>query len=360
MAGLPQFIISTQTDPYWEIPLYDKDGNPLSVDGRVFEAWIAPAETKAGVAQPPAEIKVLTFQDGLSLLPPTDGSGDQTKRNTFVHQVSRAFAQAKFPRGELTADILEVVDGARRMFAPVRLFYGDPAQIRDFIADRQGITFGQGRQAIVTPVAIAGQAGRRGSGLLTGTLPPQPSDGEDGDYWVVEREGQSNVIYGPKEGGEWPPQPSSTFGVGGVADVPGLTGALTEKLDTTGNASSTTIKAIGANISRAAGDRANDFVMLVDDKSSSVTWLDAAVMARARLKAKGAGICAIRAAASIWGRRSTARPRAASSTTQRPARSSIPREPMRPPSPSDRRIQRSAAPASGAFRSSPARRAARR
>ncbi|GJE67309.1 hypothetical protein LNAOJCKE_4540 [Methylorubrum aminovorans] len=289
MAGLPQFIISTQTDPYWEIPLYDKDGNPLSVDGRVFEAWIAPAETKAGVAQPPAEIKVLTFQDGLSLLPPTDGSGDQTKRNTFVHQVSRAFAQAKFPRGELTADILEVVDGARRMFAPVRLFYGDPAQIRDFIADRQGITFGQGRQAIVTPVAIAGQAGRRGSGLLTGTLPPQPSDGEDGDYWVVEREGQSNVIYGPKEGGEWPPQPSSTFGVGGVADVPGLTGALTEKLDTTGNASSTTIKAIGANISRAAGDRANDFVMLVDDKSSSVTWLDAAVMARARLKAKGGG-----------------------------------------------------------------------
>lgn len=233
MAGLPQFIISTQTDPYWEIPLFDAAGNPLSVEGRVFEAWIAPAQTRQGVAEPVPEIKVLTFQDGLSLVPPTDGSGDQTKKNTFVHQVSRAFAQANFPRGELTADLLEVVGGARRMFAPVRLFYGDPAQIRDFIADRQGITFGQGRQAIVTPVAIAGQAGRRGSGLLTGTLPPQPSDGEDGDYWVVERTGQANVVYGPKEGGEWPAQPSSTFGVGGVADVPGLPSALTEKLDRT-------------------------------------------------------------------------------------------------------------------------------
>ncbi|WP_286134344.1 hypothetical protein [Methylobacterium sp. Leaf123] len=202
MAGLPQFIISTQTDPYWEIPLFDSAGNPLSVEGRVFEAWIAPATTKQGVAEPVKELKILTFQDGLTLLPPTDGSGDQTVKNTFVHQVSRTFAQANFPRGELTADLLEVVDGARRLFAPVRLFYGDPAQIRDFVADRQGITFGQGRQAIITPVAVAGQAGRRGSGLLTGTLPPQPSDGEDGDYWVVEREGQANVVYGPKEAGE--------------------------------------------------------------------------------------------------------------------------------------------------------------
>lgn len=220
MAGLPQFPISTQTDPYWEIPMYDAAGNPLSIEGRVFEAWIAPAQTKQGVAEPVAAIKVLTFQDGMTLVPPTDGVGDQTIKNTLVHQVSREFAQANFPRGELTADLLEVVDGARRMFSPVRLFYLDPAQIREFVADRAGITFGPGRQPIVTPVAIAGQAGRRGSGLLTGTLPPQPSDGEDGDYWIVEREAQANLVYGPKENGEWPPQPSSTFGVGGVADIP--------------------------------------------------------------------------------------------------------------------------------------------
>jgi hypothetical protein len=205
MAGLPQFIISTQTDPYWEIPLFDAAGNPLSVEGRVFEAWIAPATTKQGVADPVKEIKVLTFQDGLSLVPPTDGVTDQTKKNTFVHQVSRAFAQAKFPRGELTADILEVVDGARRMFAPVRLFYGDPAQIRDFVGDRQGITFGQGRQAIVTPVAIAGQAGRRGSGFLTGSGPPTQSDGEDGDYWI-DAATDPRTLYGPKTDGAWPPQ----------------------------------------------------------------------------------------------------------------------------------------------------------
>jgi hypothetical protein len=226
MAGLPQFPISTQTDPYWEIPMYDAAGNPLSIEGRIFEAWIAPATTRQGVAEPVPEIKVLTFQDGLSLVPPTDGSGNQTVKNTLVHQISKDFAQKNFPRGELTADLLEVVDGARRLFAPVRLFYADPAQIREFVADRAGITFGPGRQPIVTPVAIAGQAGRRGSGFITGTLPPQPSDGEDGDYWIVDRIDQANVVYGPKEGGEWPAQPSSTLGVGGVADVPGLTEEL--------------------------------------------------------------------------------------------------------------------------------------
>lgn len=203
MAGLPQFPISTQTDPYWEIPMYDAAGNPLSIEGRVFEAWIAPATTKQGVAEPVPEIKVLTFQDGLSLVPPTDGSGDQTVKNTLVHQVSRAFAQANFPRGELTADLLEVVDGARRLFAPVRLFYADPAQIREFVADRAGITFGQGRQPIVTPVAIAGQAGRRGSGFLTGQGPPAPQDGEDGDYWI-DASSDPRMLYGPKAEGIWP------------------------------------------------------------------------------------------------------------------------------------------------------------
>lgn len=264
MAGLPQFLISTQTDPYWEIPLFDSAGNPLSVEGRIFEAWITPPETKSGVGAPVPAVKVLTFQDGLSLVPPTDGSGNQAVKNTFVHQVSRAFAQANFPRGELTADLLEVVDGARRLFAPVRLFYGDPAQIREFVADRAGITFGQGRQPIVTPVAIAGQAGRRGSGLLTGTLPPQPSDGEDGDYWIVEREDQANLVYGPKEGGEWPPQPSSTFGVGGIADVPGLPVALEGKapsdvIDTTDTAAPPALtSALGRlNLIRPANSRWN-------------------------------------------------------------------------------------------------------
>ncbi|MCJ2032888.1 hypothetical protein, partial [Methylobacterium sp. J-068] len=236
MAGLPQFLISTQTDPYWEIPFFDAAGNPLSVEGRTFEAWIAPATAKTGVGEPVAPLKVLTFQDGLSLVPPTDGSGDQTVKNTFVHRVSRAFAQANFPRGELTADLLEVVDGARRLLVPVRLRYDDPAAIRDFVADRAGVTFGQGRQPIITPVAVAGQTGARGTGFLTGSLAPQPSDGENGDYWVVERDGQANLLYGPKDDGEWPPQPSSTLGVGGVADVPGLPGALAGKVSADGRA----------------------------------------------------------------------------------------------------------------------------
>lgn len=254
--------------------MYDAAGNPLSIEGRVFEAWIAPAQTKTGVAAPVTEIKVLTFQDGLSLVPPTDGSGNQTVKNTLVHQVSRAFAQANFPRGELTADLLEVVDGARRLFAPVRLFYADPAQIRDFVADRAGITFGQGRQPIVTPVAIAGQAGRRGSGFITGTLPPQPSDGEDGDYFVVERTDQANLVYGPKENGEWPPQPSSTFGVGGVADVPGLPDELGNRLRLDGSQEFTGVQRIQgrSNLGLDEVQRPEDHKLVLDvDDTGAIT-----------------------------------------------------------------------------------------
>ena len=221
MAGLPQFLISTQTDPYWEIPMYDAAGNPLSIEGRVFEAWIAPATTKQGVGEPVKEIKVLTFQDGLSLVPPTDGSGDQTVKNTLVHQVSRAFAQDKFPRGELTADLLEVVDGKRRLFAPVRLLYGDPAQIREFVADRAGIIFGQGRQPIVTPVAIAGRVGARGNTVLSAARPPIGADGEDGDFFIEDRsaQGRGRWMYGPKANGVWPTPPWRIEAGGAVTAV---------------------------------------------------------------------------------------------------------------------------------------------
>ena len=221
MAGLPQFPISTQTDPYWEIPMYDAERKPLSIEGRVFEAWITPALTKQGVAEPVKEIKVLTFQDGLRLVPPTDGSGDQTVKNTLVHQVSRAFAQANFPRGELTADLLEVVDGARRLFAPVRLFYADPAQIREFVADRAGITFGQGRQPIVTPVAIAGRVGARGNTVLAGTVPPTAADGEDGDFFIEDRSalGRGRWMWGAKADGVWPSPPWRIEAAGGHTAV---------------------------------------------------------------------------------------------------------------------------------------------
>ena len=230
MAGLPNFLISTQEDPYWEISLLDTQGAPLSLDGRTFIAIISPATTGSVAGASPAEIKILHFGDGLTLTPPTDGSGDPSIKNTLVHHVSREFAQANFPRGELTADILETTEGTRRTrFIPVRLRYDDPAANREFSNTAAGISFVAGRQPIITSVAVAGQPGRRGSGYITGTLPPQPSDGENGDYWIVERDGQSGLLYGPKEGGEWPSQPSSSLGVGGVADVPGLSGALAAK-----------------------------------------------------------------------------------------------------------------------------------
>lgn len=242
MAGLPQFLISTQTDPYWEIPFLDTDGKPLSVEGRVFEAWIAPATSKTGVGAPIAPLKVLTFADGLSLVPPTNGSGGGTVKNTFVHHVSKEFAQANFPRGELTADILEVIDGRRRLLVPVRLRYDDPAAIRDFVADAAGVMFGAGRQPIVTPVAIAGQTGQRGAGFITGSGPPTPQDGEDGDYWI-DASAEVRTLYGPKAGGAWP------------ADGKPITSELTPELQAARDAAVAAAAGTQADAGAVAADR---------------------------------------------------------------------------------------------------------
>lgn len=206
MAGLPNFLISTQEDPAWEISLFDTQGAPLSLEGRTFIAIISPATVGVIGGAAPTEIKVLRFGDGLSLSAPTDGSGDPAIKNTLIHQVSREFAQVNFPRGELTADILEVTDGSRRTrFIPVRLRYDDPAANREFSNTAAGVSFVERRQPIITTVAVAGQPGRRGAGFLTGSGPPTPADGENDDYWI---DGSSPipVLFGPKAGGVWPAQ----------------------------------------------------------------------------------------------------------------------------------------------------------
>lgn len=202
MASLPQFVIPTEADPYWEIPFRDAAGAPISLEGRVFEVVIAKAETRVGVGPPPAALKTLTYQDGLLLVPPTDASGSSV-RNTLVHRVSREFAQATFPRGDLTASILEVIGSTRRMLLPVKLRYADAAEIRDFTPDRVGVIFGDGRQPILTPVAVAGQAGPRGAGFLSGPRPPVAGDGENGDFWI-NTAADIRLLYGPKAGGAWP------------------------------------------------------------------------------------------------------------------------------------------------------------
>lgn len=220
---LPTFQISTQQDPYWEIPLLDTAGEPLSIDGRVFEAWISVANVSQGTGETAPPIKVLKLGDGLSIVTPTD-KPDVTVKNTLVHRMSRQYAQDNLPRGELTADILEVVDGSRRLFIPVRLRYQDPAAIRDFVPDAVGVTFGGSRQAVVTPVAIAGREGARGSGFLTGQRAPTTADGENGDYWIDASNGV-RVLYGPKANGVWP--------VAGDPFVTDLTPALEQARDAT-------------------------------------------------------------------------------------------------------------------------------
>lgn len=243
MAGLPNFLVSTQEDPAWEISLFDTQGAPLSLEGRTFIAIISPATVGAIGGGTPAEIKVLRFGDGLTLSAPTDGSGNPAIKNTLIHQVSREFAQANFPRGELTADILEVTDGSRRTrFIPVRLRYDDPAANREFSNTAAGVSFVERRQPIVTTVAVAGQPGRRGAGFLTGSGLPAPQDGEDGDYWI-DSSAEVRTLYGPKAGGVWP------------SDGKPITSELTPELQAARDAAVAAASDTQINASVVAADR---------------------------------------------------------------------------------------------------------
>ena len=232
MADFPPFAFTTQETWYGELSFKAaEDGGALSLAGRRFEMHITPATSGAQLV-PPVQILTMDEGRGLSFKRTADGSDDTS---TLVFRVPKETAN-NFPRGEFTADVLEVVGGDRYVFMPVRITYAEPSGLRAFLSRLLGVSvsFAARQQPIYTPLAVPGREGRPGATILTSSVPPVPADGKDGDFYIEDRtaSSQGRRMYGPKAGGLWPGTPWN-IQVAAIGDVPGLSGALTEKLDRT-------------------------------------------------------------------------------------------------------------------------------
>ncbi|MGN7122851.1 hypothetical protein [Methylorubrum thiocyanatum] len=225
MADFPPFAYTTQESWYGELSFKAaEDGSALPLAGRRFEMHITPATTSAQLVPP---VLVLSMDEGRGL------SLKQGDPGTLIFRVPKETANT-FPRGDFTADVLEVVGTDRYLFMPVRITYAEPSGLRAFLSRFLGVSvsFAARQQPIYTPLAVPGREGRPGATILTSSVPPVPADGKDGDFFIEDRTAasQGRRMYGPKSGGVWPGAPWN-IQVAAISDVPGLTGALTEKLD---------------------------------------------------------------------------------------------------------------------------------
>ncbi|UGB26345.1 hypothetical protein LPC10_01655 [Methylorubrum sp. B1-46] len=222
MADFPPFAFTTQESWYGELSFKAaEDGSALPLTGRQFEMHITPATSGSQLVPP---VLILTTEEGRGL---TLKQGDP---GTLVFRVPKTTAN-DFPRGEFTADVLEVVGGERYLFMPVRITYAEPSGLRAFLTRFLGVSvsFAARQQPIYTPLAVPGREGRPGATIITGTVPPVSADGKDGDFYIETRPaGQGRRMYGPKAGGQWPGTPWN-IQVAAISDVPGLTGALDAK-----------------------------------------------------------------------------------------------------------------------------------
>lgn len=198
MAELPRFDFTTQESWHGEVlfldgdnngtplPLTDGDGNP-----RAFEMLITPAIQGDTAIEP---IKTLAMGDGLSFKDST--------YTTLVFDVDEDDADS-YARGDYTADILEVVDGERRLFMPVRIRYYEPSAFQGYEARSRAVTFSASRQPVVTNAPLIGPRGPRGATILSAQQPPSAGDGTDGDFWM-DLSASPVRLYGPKANGAWP------------------------------------------------------------------------------------------------------------------------------------------------------------
>ncbi|QDI81066.1 hypothetical protein E8E01_11775 [Methylorubrum populi] len=215
MAEFPPFAFTTQESWYGELSFKAaEDGSALSLAGRQFEMWITPASSGAQLV-PPAIVLTMEAGRGLSL--------KQGDPSTLVFRVPKTTAN-DFPRVEFTGDVLEVVNGERYLFMPVRITYAEPSGLRSFLTRFLGVSvaFASRQQPIYTPLAVPGREGRPGATILRGTVPPVPADGKDDDYYIEDRtaSGQGRRMWGPKAGGVWPGTPWN-IQVARISDVPG-------------------------------------------------------------------------------------------------------------------------------------------
>jgi hypothetical protein len=230
LADFPPFAFTTQESWYGELSFKAaEDGSALSLAGRRFEMHITPATSSAQLV-PPA--LVLSMDEGRGLaFKQTLFLGEDP--STLVFRVPKETANT-FPRGEFTADVLEVVGGDRYLFMPVRITYAEPSGLRAFLSRFLGVSvsFAARQQPIYTPLAVPGREGRPGATIITGTLPPVPADGKDGDFFIEDRTGaaRGRRMWGPKAGGAWPGTPW-VIQVAAYQDVPGLPDELNAKAE---------------------------------------------------------------------------------------------------------------------------------
>lgn len=175
MADFPLYLFTTQEDWYGELQFNDTDGNPLPLAGRSFVMPITPAVAGGSLVEPVHEL-TMHVGEGLSLKAGAD--------NTIIFRVPRSVAR-QFPRGEFTADVLEVVDGERHLFMPVRVRYTEPSALLSYFSRFVGVAvnFAARQQPIITPVAITERQGAPGATIISGTVPPVPADGREGDFF---------------------------------------------------------------------------------------------------------------------------------------------------------------------------------
>ena len=224
MADFPSFPFTTQEDWYGELSFRSaEDGSALPLTGRRFVMLVTPAASGASLIAPKLTL-TMDVGGGLSFK-----AGDQS---TLLFRVARTVTQT-LDRIEYTADIHEEVDGERHLFMPVRIQFSEPSGLRSFVSRFLGVavSFASRQQPIVTPIAIAGRQGVPGATILTGTAPPVPANGKDGDFYIEDRtaSSQGRRMYGPKAGGAWPGTPWN-IQVAGISDVPGLSDALGNRL----------------------------------------------------------------------------------------------------------------------------------
>lgn len=231
MADFPPFAFTTQESWYGELSFKAaEDGSPLSLAGRQFEMHITPATSGAQIVPP---VLILTMETGRGL------SLKQGDPSTLVFRVPKTTAN-DFPRTEFTGDVLEVVEGERYLFMPVRITYAEPSGLRSFLTRFLGVSvsFASRQQPIYTPLAVPGREGRPGATILRGTVPPVPADGKDDDYFIEDRtaSGQGRRMWGPKAGGAWPGTPWN-IQVAAISDVPGLPKAIEDSAQRAANLS---------------------------------------------------------------------------------------------------------------------------
>ncbi len=215
----PPFAFTTQEDWYGELTFKSADdGSAVSLAGRRFVMLVTPATSGGALVEP---VLTLTMDQEGGL---TFKEGDPS---TLLFRVARASTRS-LARGEYTGDVLEVVGDSRYLFMPVRITYAEPSGLRAYLSRFLGVavSFASRQQPIYTPLAVPGRQGAPGATIVTGTAPPVPATGRDGDFFIEDRgAGRGRRMYGPKAAGAWPGTPWN-IQVAAIGDVPGLPDAI--------------------------------------------------------------------------------------------------------------------------------------